>query len=37
MNNVVDDWLTFNRLRMPSVDVAAWFAAMIAVGKTFKA
>lgn len=37
MDDVVDDWLTVNRLRTLNVDVAAWFAAMIAVGKTFKA
>lgn len=37
MNDVVDIWLTVNRPRTVNVGLAAWLAAMIALGNTFKA
>lgn len=37
MNDLVDVWLTVNRPKTLNVGLAAWLAAMIALGKTFKA
>lgn len=37
VNGVLGDWLRVNRLRMLTVDLAAWVAAVIAVGKTLTA
>lgn len=37
VSDVLDDWLGANRLRMLTVDLAAWTAAVIAVCKTLRA